>query len=42
MSHCIDNKDEVMYKGKIASENASKFTESRFIKSIESIIEQYI
>jgi glycosyltransferase involved in cell wall biosynthesis len=42
MSHCIDNKDEVMYKGKIASENASKFTESRFIKSIESILEQYI
>ena len=42
MSHCIDNRDEVLYKGKLASENASKFTESRFIKSIESIIEQYI
>jgi glycosyltransferase involved in cell wall biosynthesis len=42
MSHCIDNRDEVLYKGKLASERASQFTESRFIKSIESIIEQYI
>jgi glycosyltransferase involved in cell wall biosynthesis len=42
MSHCIDNRDDVLYKGKLASERASQFTESRFIKSIESIIEQYI
>lgn len=41
-NHCVNNKEEVIEKGKLASEYASKYTKQNFINNIISIINQYI
>ena len=42
MLYCYNNRDEVIKKGKLASENASKFSIDQFIKNLESLIDSYI
>lgn len=42
MLYCYNNKDEVIKKGIIASQQASVFTQERFLKKIDAIITKYI
>ena len=42
MLYCYNNRDEVIKKGKLASENASKFSINQFVKNLEYLIDSYI
>ena len=42
MNHCVLHKDETIQKGKLASIDASKFTEKNFLSLLFNTLNQYI
>ena len=42
MRYCYNNRDQVVYKGKQSSLDASAYTKQQFIKNISKVINLYI